>query len=166
MLFWKPSTWHNWLWETCLPWDAWLGCSALAFSFSQPWMWVATPLKQVTQKYNKGVSSVCHTSAQPMSSRHLSGGVTNNGHWDILPRLFPSFPRDKEISWLVIGAGSLELIFTNELMCRHHRSLLPCGLLSFSSFQDQGWRGLSPCDSEARWKWMRNRIYQSPKVHN
>lgn len=49
----------------------WLGCSAIAFSFPQPWMWVATPMKQVTQKYNKGVSSRCRTSTQPVSSRHI-----------------------------------------------------------------------------------------------
>lgn len=60
----------------------WLGCSALAFSFPQPWMWVATPMKQVTQTYKKGVSSKCHTSTQPVSSRHLSGGMPNDGHRD------------------------------------------------------------------------------------
>lgn len=59
-----------------------LGCGVLAFSSPQPWMWAATPKKQVTQKYNRGVPQEWHTFTQLVSSRHLSGGVPNNGHRD------------------------------------------------------------------------------------
>lgn len=70
-----------------------LGCSVLAFSFPQPWMWAATPMKQVTQKYNRGVASECHTSTQPGSS-HLvnrrcaqwwSQGLKHPYHDSLLP---------------------------------------------------------------------------------
>lgn len=43
-----------------------------------------------------------------------------------LPWLSPSFPSDNETVWLVIEAGSLELIFTNELRC--HLPLDPVAL--------------------------------------
>ena len=87
--------------------------SVCAFSFSHPWMAV----RQVTYK---GVPSVWHTATEPRSSRYLSGGVTKEWHRDrntLIPWLFPSFPSDKETSCLVNRFESLELIFTNELMC-------------------------------------------------